>query len=115
MIKEINIKEDFPPVDVAVANVEREIEVNKQFGDNIIKIIHGYGSHGVGGLIKIEVRKRLEELKRQRVIVDYIAGERFTETIIKSLKVGDKIKDILLTDYAVNSFNSGMTVIIIKN
>ena len=114
MIKEINIKEDFPPVDVAVASVEREIEVNKQFGESVIKIVHGYGSHGVGGAIRVALRERLVELKRKRKIIDYIIGERFTTTTVSNLKVSDKIKEQLRLDYSINSFNSGITIIIIK-
>lgn len=114
MIKEINIKEDYPPVDVAVALVEQEIEVNKEFGDSIIKIIHGYGSHGVGGAIRLGVRERLKELKSQHKIVDYICGERFTSVTVENMKIADKHKAQLYVDYNINSFNSGITIIIIK-
>ncbi|MBQ8749761.1 MAG: hypothetical protein IJZ29_04775 [Clostridia bacterium] len=115
MIKEYNVKDDFPPVDVAVANVESEIEVNKKFGDNIIKIIHGYGSHGVGGAIRLALRERLKELKQKHIIVDYIIGERFTTTLVNNLKINSNLKAELLLDYNINSFNSGITIIIIKD
>ncbi|MGN1227733.1 MAG: hypothetical protein ACI4TX_03725 [Christensenellales bacterium] len=115
MIKEINIKDDFPPVDVAVALVENEIEVNKKFGDCIIKIVHGYGSHGVGGAIRIGVREKLNELKRKHLICDYIKGERFTASVVQSLKINQSLIDELLMDSNINSFNSGITVIIIKD
>lgn len=114
MIKEINIKEDFPPVDVAVALVEREIEANKQFGDSIIKIIHGYGSHGVGGAIRTNLRNRLKELKNQHKIIDFINGERFTNTVVESMKISENHKAQLYVDYNINSINYGITIIIIK-
>lgn len=114
MIEEINIKKDFPPADVAVAMVETEIEVHKKFGNDIIKIIHGYGSHGVGGAIKDAVRARLKDLKSRHIIVDYIFGERFTSTAVDKLKISSNKKAQLYADYNINSFNSGITIIIIK-
>lgn len=115
MIKEINIKEDFPPVDVAVANMENEIDVNKKFGDSIIKIVHGYGSHGIGGAIKIGIREKLEIMKRRALILDYIKGESFTSKMVNDMKISTKLKQELLCDSSIDSFNSGMTVIIIKD
>lgn len=114
MIEEINIKEDFPPVDVAVANVENEIEVHKKFGERVIKIVHGYGSHGVGGLIRVTLRERLKELKRNKTIVDFIAGERLTKSIITELDIAESLKIELMMDKDCDCSNAGITVIIIK-
>ena len=47
--KTINLKENFPTVALALATLEIEIDVAKQEGITAVKVIHGYGSHGVGG------------------------------------------------------------------
>ena len=63
-IETLNIKQDFPPADVAVANLEIEIERLTGSQTKAIKVIHGYGSHGVGGEIKRQLMHRLAELKK---------------------------------------------------
>lgn len=71
----INLKEYSPPLEVAMANLEIEIESSKK--SKIvkgIKIIHGYGSHGIGGKIKLEVKKYLKKLKAKKIISDVIDG-----------------------------------------
>ena len=58
-IKTVNIKEDFPPCDVAVFNLYKAIFENERMGFEVLKIVHGYGSHGKGGEIKKAVKDNL--------------------------------------------------------
>lgn len=114
MIKEINIKEDFPAVDVAIGRIEEEIEVNKKFGDQIIKIVHGYGSHGIGGKIKNELNLLLPKWKKQGLVFDYIKGESFTPLTISSKKYSQNLKEKLMQDAYFNSINKGITILILR-
>ena len=68
-IETINIKNGFPPADVAVANMEIEIDALTFAGKKAVKVIHGYGSHGVGGEIKKQAHARLVELKKEKKIL----------------------------------------------
>ena len=52
MIRRINIKDDHPPVDIAVSRALNEIECSAPQKEPFLKIIHGYGSGGTGGEIK---------------------------------------------------------------
>lgn len=51
-IEVINIKSNMPPAYLASVNLEIEIERLTKSDTKLIKVIHGYGSHGVGGEIK---------------------------------------------------------------
>ncbi len=62
LLKTVNLKKDMPLVREALAQLEREISMARQQGYVLLKIIHGYGSHGVGGDIRIAVQKRLREI-----------------------------------------------------
>ena len=115
MIKEINIKEDFPSVDVAIFRIQQEIEVHKQFGDQVIKIIHGYGSHGVGGNIKEELNHLLPIWKKQNYIYDYIKGENFTSITLSTRKYSKDLKYLLMQDEYFDSLNKGVTIIITRS
>ena len=61
---ELNLKENSPSVDEAMAILEINIDICKKSGVKVLKVIHGYGSHGVGGAICLELRNRLRHLKK---------------------------------------------------
>ena len=109
-IETINIKEGFPPSDVAVANMEIFIDVCKKSGVKLVKVIHGYGSHGVGGEIKRQVHARLLELKRFKKISNFIHGEKFGEEEKHSDYIFSNFPELIL-DEDLKNFNSGITLI----
>lgn len=113
-IKELNIKQDMPPADVAVANMEIEIEALNKNEYGLVKIIHGYGSHGKGGDIKILARKRLSELKKSGKILDYIEGEKFGENAIQNFDILKNFPELIL-ESDLKNYNSGITLVLLKS
>ena len=108
----VNLKDNMPPVDVALCNMELEIEVAKISGVKAIKFIHGYGSSGVGGIICKSVRERLFSLKKQKIIKDYIFGEDWNLDNPKCFNLLLNLKN----DYDgedLNNCNSGMTIVVL--
>ena len=67
----IDIKSENQTVNQALAQFLIELEAYKKGGYKVMKVIHGYGSHGVGGLIKLEFLKLCKQLKNQQKIEDY--------------------------------------------
>ena len=112
-MKTINIKLDNPPVDVAVANMITELELCKLENIDIVKIIHGYGSHGVGGLIKLEAIKALKNMRNKKQILDFIPGEQFS-TNNKYYKKLIELYPELILNYNTFQPNSGITIVIFK-
>ena len=89
-LREINIKDGMPRRDDAIKRITYNIKNAAPFGVAAIKIIHGYGSSGKGGVIRTEARKYLDRLKRQGQIKDYIIGEEFSifnEQTLKAFQV----------------------------
>lgn len=113
-IKEVNIKQDMPPADVAVANMEIEIETLSGTEYGAIKVIHGYGSHGTGGEIRLLARARLKELKRTGKILDYVEGEKWGKTAIEKFNIVKDYPEFIL-ESDMQAFNSGITVVFLKN
>lgn len=109
----VNLKDDMPPVDIAVCNMELEIECAKVAGVKAIKFIHGYGSNGVGGLICKVVRERLASLKKQRIIKDYIFGEDWNLENPKCFKLLTELKSGYDGE-DLNHANGGMTIVFVK-
>ena len=112
-VKELNIKQDFPPADVAVANLEMEIEAlfNTEYG--AVKVIHGYGSHGKGGEIKRQLRLRLKQLKAQKKILDFVEGERWGQQAVEKFNVAVDFPDLVLKN-DINCYNNGITIIFLN-
>lgn len=108
----IDIKSDMQTCLMAVAQLEIEIDACKLGGFKALKVIHGYGSHGVGGAIKKEIHTRLKQMKVQNKILDYIPCEQWTPNNPKR-KNAVEICNELLADSDLQILNSGVTIVLI--
>lgn len=111
-LKEINIKTDMPTADSAIKLIILNINNSKKLGAGAIKIIHGYGSSGKGGKIRVAARRYLETQKRSGAIRDYIAGEDFTIFNKSTLCAFSACEDLRL-DKDLERHNNGITIIIL--
>ena len=108
----IDIKSDRQTVSEAIAQFLLELESYKKGDYKVMKVIHGYGSHGVGGAIKKELLKKCEELKRRKIIEDYTCCDRWTpKNIVR--KIAINYCPDLLADSDLYLLNSGCSIIII--
>lgn len=111
-IKILNIKADFPSVDEARALLNNELSRAYENGSRFIKIIHGYGSTGVGGKLKNAIRNSLIRRKKEGFIENIIFGENFsnlnrdTEDILKKFPM-------LKNDVDYKKRNEGITIVIL--
>ncbi|MDR0531820.1 MAG: Smr/MutS family protein [Oscillospiraceae bacterium] len=78
MIRTVNIKQDRPTADAAVRRVNMILNLAKSQGDKAIKIVHGYGSTGQGGVIRTHVRRYLQEQKNRGRVRLILPGEEFS-------------------------------------
>ena len=60
--------------------LEREIAVARQQKHSLLKLIHGYGSTGAGGDIRIAVQRRLHDMAEASQIRSCIFGEDWSKT-----------------------------------
>ena len=109
----LDIKSEMPPADVAVANLEIEIDSLKHSNIKLIKVIHGYGSHGVGGEIKKYMVQRLLTLKKERKIKDFINCEKLSDEFIKEKGLYDNFPQLAL-DSDLKNYNSGITLVLLN-
>jgi hypothetical protein len=111
-IRTVNLKSDMPSVLEALKRLEGEIAVARREKIALLKIIHGYGSSGVGGDIRIAVQKRLREIKEAGQIRGCIFGEDWWK--------GDDASWTLLRDWPelkddphLGRRNQGITIIVL--
>ncbi len=111
--KTINLKEFNPSVELAIANLEIELNILKNANVKAVKIIHGYGSHGMGGAICLAVRRYLINLTKNKKIKFYITGNEWTledsraREILYSCKNSPQDEDL-------GHFNPGITIVCLK-
>ena len=111
-LREVNIKADLPTADDAIRRITNNIHSSKKLGASAVKIIHGYGSTGKGGKIRIRARKYLEEQKEKGCIRDYICGEDFS-IFDESTRKAFLFCEELRRDSDLERHNNGITIIIL--
>lgn len=64
-----------PTVEQARLRMQYELHQARKDGCVAVKLIHGYGSSGVGGILRLELQKELRKAARQGAIRALIPGE----------------------------------------
>jgi len=103
-----------PSVREALQRLERELAVARHEGGSLLKLIHGYGSTGAGGEIRIAVQKRLVELAQNGQIRCCIFGENWSksdEAAWKLLQAHSELKN----DSDLGRRNRGITIVVISS
>jgi len=101
-----------PQVHEALRRLERELALARQQKAGLLKLVHGYGSSGAGGDIRIAVQKRLRELVECGQIRGCIFGEDWAtsdEATWRLLQSQSELK----TDPDLGRRNRGITVIVL--
>ena len=111
-LSEVNIKYDMPTAAQAVKRAAYAIENGRRLGAGAVKIIHGYGSHGAGGKIRVELRAYLERLARSGRIAAYIPGEDFSIFNEATLAAFRKCAG-LRRDGDLERANNGVTIVVL--
>ena len=112
IIKTVNLKSDLPLVREALQLLERELAVARQQKTTLLKLIHGYGSTGAGGDIRIAVQKRLFELAHDGQIRGCIFGERWSTSDDETWRLLQS-QPALKADRDLGRNNRGITIVLL--
>lgn len=108
----IDIKSDRQTVREAIAQFLIEVESYKKGGYKVMKVIHGYGSHGVGGAIRNEFLKKCRDLKNTGKIEDYVSGDQWqVNNVVRKMAI-NYCPD-LIADKELHFVNPGCTIVIL--
>ena len=55
-VRTINVEDGMPTVEQALARLERELYRARQSGVRVVRVIHGWGSSGTGGRLRLACR-----------------------------------------------------------
>jgi hypothetical protein len=101
-----------PTVSKALQRLEGELAQSRQQKNLVLKIIHGYGSTGTGGDIRIAAQKRLREMVEANEIRACIFGEDWSkgsDEVWQLLQARAELK----SDPDLGRGNRGITIVLL--
>lgn len=101
-----------PSVSEALVRMDRELALARREQCAIVKLIHGYGSSGAGGDIRIAVQKRLYEMVQRREIRSCIFGEDWARSNDATWRLV-QARPELKKDPHLGRKNPGITVVVL--
>lgn len=111
-LKIVNLEDDRPTVERMRLRLDRALALARSEGTDVLKLIHGYGSSGVGGALRIAVHSSLVRYKDSGLIRDFIHGENFRvsdETTWALLKRAPEMKN----ERDLGRENKGITIVLL--
>lgn len=75
-IREILLEAGRPTVDEARRRLADELDRARGRGDLVLKVIHGYGSTGVGGVLRDAVRSSMRRRVKEGRVRAFLAAEK---------------------------------------
>jgi hypothetical protein len=111
-MKTVNLKSDMPQVHEALQRLDRELALARQGKATLLKLVHGYGSTGEGGDIRIAVQKRLLELTQNGQIRGCIFGENWSKSDDLAWKLLQSHAE-LKSDSDLGRQNRGITIVLL--
>jgi hypothetical protein len=101
-----------PSVAEALQRMEREIALARQEKLALLKVIHGYGSSGEGGDIRIAVQRRLRELADAGEIRGCIFGETWSKADALTWELLQARADVK-NDSDLGRKNKGISIVVL--
>ena len=101
-----------PSVQEALLRLDRAIALARQERHSLLKIVHGYGSTGAGGDIRIAVQRQLHELSEGGQIRGCIFGEDWSKTDDATWRLLQK-ESALKSDPDLGRRNLGITIVLL--
>ena|SRR5215472_7220101 len=111
-IKIINLEDGIPKVEAARLRMHHEIHTARRQGYVAVKLIHGYGSSGVGGALRIELQKELRRQADAGSLSAVIAGEEWRVSDESSWKLLQRYPE-WKQDSDLGKGNKGITIVLL--
>lgn len=109
----INLEKNMPKVNEFKSMLILEIEKAMSNDIYVLKLIHGYGSTGVGGFLKMVTQKILSLEKKKGRVESYITGENwhiFDEITREILDCCPETR----RDSDLGRYNPGITIVLLN-
>ena len=112
VIKLINLEEGRPSIVSATSRLQDQLRLARQGNYAAVKVIHGYGSHQVGGDLRIAVQGMLARMVQSGDVQAFIAGEDWRisdETTWRLIQRHRELKQ----DRDLGKGNKGISIVVL--
>jgi len=112
LIKILNLEDGLPSIEQARVRLRGELNIAQKHGVRVLKIIHGYGSSGVGGDLRIALQATLRQMADRGEVHACIYGENWRKADERSwalLKQFPGLKE----DRDLGKSNRGITLVVL--
>ncbi len=107
-----NLEANRPTVDEMRRQLALELAKARRSRVPLLKLIHGYGSTGVGGKLRSAVRVSLEQAKKRGEIRDFVQGENFRISNENTWAMIKQFRE-LKQDSDLGRENRGITIVLL--
>jgi hypothetical protein len=111
-LKTVNLEDGLPTVAQARARLMSELQQARQSGVRILKLIHGYGSSGVGGELRIALQSLLRQMADRNEICECIFGEDWSKSDERAWTIVKRFPQ-LKQDRDFGKKNKGITIVVL--
>ena len=111
-VLQLNLKQGMPTVAEARQRLNQTLQQARTSGVVAIKIIHGYGSSGVGGALREAIRRSLTKRRKEGSIRAFAAGEKWDSFEPTSQQILAEVPS-LARDPDLNRYNEGITIVLL--
>jgi hypothetical protein len=111
-VRVVNLEEGFPTRDQAYQKLEVALARARKDGIVVLKVIHGYGSTGAGGVLRFAIRGYLRQRKEKKEIVAFVNGESWSSFDERSKLLFARAPELVL-DSDVGRANKGITLVLL--
>lgn len=112
LVKVVNLELGMPTAPQARARLKSEIHAARQGSFRLLKIIHGYGSSGVGGDLRLALQAALVQMTSVGEIRGCIFGENWRKADDRSWQLVKQWPD-LKSDRDFGRGNRGITIVLL--
>ena len=110
-LKIFNLEDGMPSIPQARARLANELRAARASGVELLKVIHGYGSSGVGGDLRIALQATLRQMQERGEIRACIFGENWRKSDERTWTLMKKFPS-LKDDRDLGRGNKGITIIV---
>lgn len=109
----VNLEEGMPTVDTALRRLSGELATARAHRVVVVKFIHGYGSSGTGGRLRVAIQQELERLKGKKAIKAWIPGEKWEIFNPEAIRFLDAC-EALRSDRDLGRHNNGISMVLMR-
>ena len=112
VLKTVNLENGLPTIARASARLKSELQLARQNRTHLLKVIHGYGSSGVGGDLRVALQSMLRQMQDRGEIQTCIYGENWRKADERAwdlVKRYPQLKD----DRDFGRGNKGITIVLL--